>query len=97
LRQLRTSARQQDCVLVSPNLIRKSDEPKEAESKIKCFEEKLGLFPVTAETMRMAFADAKQLGNPMIFANAGFLSLTEHGWKEVLAQTFNFLMPHGTS
>jgi PAS domain S-box-containing protein len=84
------------CSLVK--IARKSDEQENAEAKVECFEEKLGPFVVAAETTRMpmVFADAKQPGNPIIFANDSFLSLTGYDRKEVLAQNFNFLMAHGT-
>jgi PAS domain S-box-containing protein len=79
------------------NITSKSGEQKNAEAKVEGFEEKLGPFVVAAETTRMAmvFADAKQPGNPIIFANDSFLSLTGYDRKEVLAQSFNFLMVHG--
>jgi PAS domain S-box-containing protein len=74
----------------------KSDEQRDAEANVEGFEEKLGPFVVAAETTRMAmvFADAKQPGNPIIFANDSFLSLTGYDRKEILAQSFNFLMAH---
>lgn len=74
----------------------KSDEQRDAEANVEGFEEKLGPFVVAAETTRMAmvFADARQLGNPIIFANDSFLSLTGYDRKEILAQNFNFLMAH---
>ena len=83
------------CSLV--RITRKSDKQENAEAKVEGFEEKLGPFVVAAETTRMAmvFADAKQPGNPIIFANDSFLSLTGYDRKEVLAQNFNFLMAHG--
>jgi len=84
------------CSLVK--ITRKSDEQENAEAKVEYFEEKLGPFVVAAETTRMpmVFADAKQAGNPIIFANDSFLSLTGYDRKEVLVQNFNFLMAHGT-
>jgi PAS domain S-box-containing protein len=79
-----------------PKIVSKSDEQKDAEAKVEGFEEKLGPFVVAAETTRMAmvFADPKQAGDPIIFANDSFLSLTRYGRKEVLGQNFNFLMAH---
>ena len=75
----------------------KSGEQKDAESEVEGFKEDLGPFVVAAETTRMAmvFADAKQPGNPIIFANDSFLSLTGYDRKEVLGKSFNFLMAHG--
>ena len=72
----------------------KSDEQKDAESKVEGFKESLGPFVVAAETTRMAmvFADAKRPDNPIIFANDSFLSLTGYDRKEVLGKCFNFLM-----
>ena len=74
----------------------KSGEQKDAEAKVEGFAQKLGPFVVAAETTRMAmvFADATQPGNPIIFANDSFLSLTGYDRKEILGQSFNFLMAH---
>jgi len=75
----------------------KSGEQKDAEAEVEGFEEKLGPFVVAAETTRMAmvFSDAKVADNPIIFANDSFLSLMGYDRKEVLGQSFNFLMAHG--
>ncbi len=72
----------------------KSEEQKGAESKVEGFKESLGPFVVAAETTRMAmvFADAKRPGNPIIFANDSFLSLTGYDRTEVLGKSFNFLV-----
>ena len=45
---------------------------------VQSFKNELGPFVVAADTTRMAmvFADTKQPGNPRIFANDSFLSLT---------------------
>ena len=45
--------------------------------------------------MAMVFTDAKEPDNPIIFANDAFLSLTGYDRKEVLGQSFNFLMARG--
>ena len=45
--------------------------------------------------MAMVFTDANEPGNPIIFANDAFLSLTGYDRKEVLGQSFNFLMARG--
>jgi len=76
--------------------VSKSGEQKDAEAKVEGFAQKLGPFVVAAETTRMAmvFADATQPGNPIIFANDSFLSLTGYDRKEILGQSFNFLMAH---
>ena len=46
--------------------------------------------------MAMVFTDAKEANNPIFFANDSFLSLTGYDRKEVLGQSFNFLMAHAT-
>lgn len=40
----------------------------------------------------MVFTNAKETGNPIIFANDSFLSLTGYAREEVLGQSFSFLM-----
>jgi PAS domain S-box-containing protein len=45
--------------------------------------------------MSMVFTDAKEPGNPIIFANDAFLALTGYDRNEVLGQSFNFLMARG--
>ena len=74
----------------------KSEEQKDAEANVQSFKNELGPFVVAADTTRMAmvFADAKQRGNPIIFANDSFLSLTGYAREEVLGQSFNFIMAH---
>lgn len=80
-----------------PNEANRSDEQKDAEAEVKGFHDDLGPFVVAAETTRMAmvFADAGRPGNPIIFANDAFLSLTGYAREEVLGQCFNFLMGQG--
>ncbi|MGA3342789.1 MAG: HWE histidine kinase domain-containing protein [Methylocella sp.] len=80
-----------------PNEEDKSGEQKAAEAEIESFRKDLGPFVVATETTRMAmvFTDAKEPGNPIIFANDSFLSLTGHDREEVLGQSFNFLMARG--
>jgi PAS domain S-box-containing protein len=79
-------------------IAKKSMEQKGAEAEVESFRRDLGPFVVAAETTRMAmvFTDAKEPGNPIIFANDAFLSLTGYDRKEVLGQSFNFLMARGT-
>jgi PAS domain S-box-containing protein len=81
-----------------PEIVSKSEEQKVAEGEVKSFQKDLGPFIVAAETTRMAmvFTDAKEPDNPIIFANDAFLSLTGYDRKEVLGQSFNFLMARGT-
>ena len=78
-------------------ITKKSEEQKVAEAEVEGFRKDLGPFVVAAETTRMAmvFTDAKEPGNPIIFANDTFLSLTGYDREEVLGQSFNFLMAHG--
>jgi PAS domain S-box-containing protein len=80
-----------------PTVVRKSDEQKDAEAEVESFKEKLGPFVVAADKTRtpMVFSDAKEPDSPIIFANDSFLSLTGYDRKEVLGQSFNFLMADG--
>ena len=59
-----------------PEITNKSKEQKVAEAEVESFRKDLGPFVVAAETTRMAmvFTDAKEPGNPIIFANDAFLS-----------------------
>lgn len=80
-----------------PEKVVKSDGQKSAEAGVESFRKDLGPFVVAAETTRMAmvFTDAKEPGNPIIFANDAFLELTGYAREEVLGQSFNFLMARG--
>ena len=79
-----------------PEIVNKSEEQKVAEGEVESFRKDRGPFVVAAETTRMAmvFTDAKEPDNPIIFANDAFLSLTGYDRKEVLGQSFNFMMGH---
>jgi PAS domain S-box-containing protein len=79
-----------------PSEKNKSKEQKAAESEVESFRKELGPFVVAAETTRMAmaFTDAKEANHPLIFANDSFLSLAGYDRKEVLGQSFDFLMGH---
>jgi PAS domain S-box-containing protein len=81
-----------------PEIVIKSETQKVAEAKVDGFRSDLGPFVVAAETTRMAmlFTDAKEPGNPIIFANDAFLDLSGYDREEVLGQSFNFLMARGT-
>jgi PAS domain S-box-containing protein len=81
-----------------PEIVIKSESQKVAEAEVEGFRKDLGPFVVAAETTRMAmlFTDAKEPGHPIIFANDAFLDLTGYDRKEVLGQSFNFLMAQGT-
>jgi PAS domain S-box-containing protein len=72
----------------------KSEEQKGAEAEVEGFRQDLGPFVVAAETTRMAmvFTDAKEPGNPIIFANDSLLALTGYGREELLGQSFNLLV-----
>jgi PAS domain S-box-containing protein len=76
----------------------RSNEQEAAEAEVQHFREELGPFVVAAEETRMpmVFTDAKEPGNPIIFANDSFLELTKYARDEVLGQSFNFLMARGT-
>jgi len=77
-----------------PNKDGKSGQQKAAEADVESFRKALGPFVVAADTTRMPmiFTDAKASGDPIIFANESFLSLTGYDREEVLGQRFNFLM-----
>ncbi|UXN57881.1 HWE histidine kinase domain-containing protein [Phyllobacterium zundukense] len=81
-----------------PSITIKSEEQKDAEAEVERVHDDLGPFVVAAETTRMAmvFTNAKEPGNPIIFANDSFLSLTEYDRDEVLGQSFNFLTAHAS-
>lgn len=72
----------------------KSEEQKVAEANVEGFRKDLGPFVIAAEKTRMAmvFTDAKQRGNPIIFANDSFLSFTGYDRQEVLGKSCDFLI-----
>lgn len=77
-----------------PQIVKKSEEQKDAEADVESFQEDLGPFVVAAETTRMPmlFTDANNPRNPIIFANDSFLVMTGYPREEVLGQDFNFLL-----
>jgi PAS domain S-box-containing protein len=81
------------------NMSHKSAEQKVAEAEVEGFRKALGPFVVAAESTRMAmaFTDAKEPDNPIIFANASFLSLTGYSRQEILGQSFYALMARGSN
>ena len=81
-----------------PSEENKSKEQKAAEFEVESFRKDLGPFVVAAETTRMAmvFTDAKESNHPLIFANDSFLSLAGYSRKEVLGQSFDFLLARPT-
>jgi PAS domain S-box-containing protein len=82
-----------------PTVPNKSVEQKDAEAEVEGFRKALGPFVVAAESTRMAmvFTDARERDNPIIFANASFLSLTGYDRQEVLGQGFNSLLARGST
>lgn len=72
----------------------RSSRQKAAEREIDRVRADLGPFVAAAETTRMAmvFTDAQTSGDPIIFVNDSFLTLTGYAREEVLGQGLNFLM-----
>jgi PAS domain S-box-containing protein len=72
----------------------KSEEQVVAEADVEEHRKDLGPFVVAAETTRMAmiFTDAREVSNPIVFANDSFLSLTGFDRAEILGQSFNSLL-----
>ena len=81
-------------IYVMSKIANKSEEQKAAEAEVESFRKNLGPFVVAAEETRMpmVFTDAKEPGDPLIFVNDSFLSLTGYDREELLAQSFSFLM-----
>ena len=78
------------------NEVNPSGEQKIAEAEVDRFRGNLGPFVVAAETTRMAMVfTAAAPGNPIIFVNNSFLSLTGYMREEVLGNSFNSLMARG--
>jgi PAS domain S-box-containing protein len=75
----------------------RSEEQKGAEAEVDSFRRHLGPFVVAAESTRMpmVFTNANAAGNPIIFANDSFLSLTGYDRAEVLGRNFDFLLAPG--
>jgi PAS domain S-box-containing protein len=80
--------------LAMANIAKKSSEQNEAEDEVKDFADDLGPFVVAVKETRMAmvFTDAMETDNPIIFANDSFLRMTGFERREVLGQSFNFLI-----
>ena len=72
----------------------KTEEQTAAEGKVERIRQRRGPFVVAAEETRMpmVFMDAKEPGNPIIFANDAFLWLTGYTRDEVLGHGFDFLL-----
>jgi PAS domain S-box-containing protein len=72
----------------------KSEEQVVAEADVEGHRKDLGPFVVAAETTRMAmaFTDAKEADNPIVFANDSFLSMTGFDRAEILGQSFSSLL-----
>jgi PAS domain S-box-containing protein len=75
----------------------KSKEQQVAEADVEDHRKDLGPFVVAAETTRMAmaFTDAKEPDNPIVFANDSFLSLTGFDRTEILGRSLNSLLARG--
>jgi PAS domain S-box-containing protein len=75
----------------------RSEQQAAAEGQVESFRREGGPFVVAAEDTRMpmVFMNAKAAGNPIIFANDSFLSLTGYERDEVLGHSFNFLLAQG--
>lgn len=69
-----------------------------AEADVEKFRNQLSPFVVAAEKTRMAmiFTNAKETGNPIVFANKAFLALTGFNRAEVLGVSFKSLMARGS-
>lgn len=65
-----------------------------AEREVENFQSALGPFVVAAETTRMAmiFTNARESGNPIVFANDSFLELLGYDRDEVLGRPLAFVM-----
>jgi PAS domain S-box-containing protein len=77
--------------------MQKTQEQEVAEADIEHHRKELGPFVVAAETTRMAmvFTDAKEPGNPVVFANDSFLSLSGFTRADLLGQLFSSLLAYG--
>lgn len=75
---------------------RQSDIQIRAEADVAGFQSGLGPFVVAAEKTRMAmaFTNARQPTNPIVFANASFLALTGFTREDVLGKGLKFLLRH---
>lgn len=76
------------------NEANKSTGQKAAENHISAVKEAGGPFVVAADRTRMpiVFSDPQLPGNPIIYANDSFLALTGYDRKEVLGQSYEFLV-----
>jgi PAS domain S-box-containing protein len=74
-----------------------SKEQQVAEADVENHRKDLGPFVVAAEATRMAmaFTDAKEPDNPIVFANDSFLSLTGFDRAEILGRSVNSLLARG--
>jgi PAS domain S-box-containing protein len=77
----------------------KTEKQTTAEGDVEELRQDGGPFVVAAQETRMpmVFMNAKEPGNPIIFANDSFLRLTGYEREEVLGNSFNFLMAQGTN
>lgn len=77
---------------------KQSKEKKSAEAAVDIFRKNLGPFVIDPEKTRtpIIFTDAKESDNPIIFANASFLTFTAYSREEVLGKSCKVLMADGT-
>ena len=75
-------------------IARKSEGQKGAEAEVDSERRDLGPFVVAAESTRMpmVFANAREPGHRIIFANDSFLALTGYAREEILGQAFDYLL-----
>ncbi|WP_258598252.1 PAS domain-containing protein [Mesorhizobium sp. AR07] len=88
-------AKARDLVNMS-SVVAKSEEQKDAEAEVEGFQDDLGRSSLPPR-QHMVFTDAKEPGNPIIFANDASLGITGYAREEVLGRHFNFLMANGTT
>ncbi|MBA3678484.1 MAG: PAS domain-containing protein [Sphingosinicella sp.] len=82
-----------------PHVDEPSQQQKAAEADVEAVRDDLGPFVVAADATRMAmvFTNAKEVANPVVYANKAYLKLTGWSRDEVLGESFNSLMARGAS
>jgi putative addiction module CopG family antidote len=76
----------------------KSGEPEAADNQVTAMQKAGGPFVAAAERTRMpmVFSDPQLPGNPIVYANDSFLTLTGYDRQEVLGRSYHFMMGPGT-